>query len=92
MSGRRARNDGASVSLFPFLAVLLCTIGSLIVILVVVAKQARANAVRESQRAESKDSEKREAEQEVAEDLAWDIEQLSAARDQSNESLARSRQ
>jgi hypothetical protein len=36
----------ASVSLFPFLAVLLCTMGALIVLLVVIAQQARAQAAR----------------------------------------------
>lgn len=42
----RARG-GTSVSLFPFLAVLLCTMGSLIVVLVVIAQQARSQAQRQ---------------------------------------------
>lgn len=45
---RPARARGAtSVSLFPFLAVLLCTMGSLIVVLVVIAQQARSQAERQ---------------------------------------------
>jgi len=42
MSSRRIQSDASSVSLFPFLAVLLCTMGSLIVILVVLTRQVRA--------------------------------------------------
>ncbi len=41
---RKPRAD-AGVSLFPFLAVLLCTIGALVVLLVVLAQQARVQAV-----------------------------------------------
>ncbi len=42
--GRRRPRDAAGVSLFPFLAVLLCTMGALIVLLVVIARRAEAQA------------------------------------------------
>ena len=44
MSRRGIRGQDASVSLFPFLAVLICTMGALIVLLVVVVQQARTQA------------------------------------------------
>lgn len=46
MKRRTQPRAAASVSLFPFLAVLLCTMGALIVLLVVIAQQARAQAAR----------------------------------------------
>ena len=49
----RIAKRSVSVSLFPFLAVLICTMGSLIVLLVIVVQQARANAVNVSQQRES---------------------------------------
>ncbi len=42
--GKRRPRDAAGVSLFPFLAVLLCTMGALIVLLVVIARRAEAQA------------------------------------------------
>lgn len=47
MSRRRSHRAEISVSLFPFLAVLICTMGSLIVLLVVVVQQAKGQAQRE---------------------------------------------
>ena len=45
MSRRAARlGNSAAVSLFPFLAVLICTMGALIVLLVIVVQQARVEA------------------------------------------------
>ncbi|MFI4876039.1 MAG: hypothetical protein ACIALR_11895 [Blastopirellula sp. JB062] len=43
MSRARARRHGVEISLFPFLAVLICTVGALIVLLVVLVQQARAS-------------------------------------------------
>lgn len=45
MSRRRHIQKQPAVSLFPFLAVLICTMGALIVLLVVVVQQARKSAV-----------------------------------------------
>jgi hypothetical protein len=44
MSGRNGRRETLSPSLFPFLAVLLCTVGALIVILVLSVFRAKAAA------------------------------------------------
>lgn len=43
-SNRSAGTDGNPVSLFPFLAVLLCTMGALIAILLIIARQAQISA------------------------------------------------
>jgi len=45
MMRRRQRDQGDGITLFPFLAVLICTVGSLIVLLVVVVQQAKANGL-----------------------------------------------
>jgi hypothetical protein len=44
MSGRKRAREALNPSLFPFLAVLLCTMGSLVLILMLVVSQARASA------------------------------------------------
>ena len=44
LSERRPAQRAVSVSLFPFLAVLICTMGALILLLVVIARQARVSA------------------------------------------------
>src|SRR5262245_10460682 len=41
---RANRKNAVGISLFPFLAVLICTMGSLIMLLVMLMQQARANA------------------------------------------------
>ena len=41
---RRTTRDNIGMNLFPFLAVLICTMGSLIVLLVVMVQQARVRA------------------------------------------------
>ena len=68
--------DANGISLFPFLAVLLCTMGALLVILVVIAEQARANAAREAQQLDAPTAEELQAN----EDLKWQIEQFAQAR------------
>ncbi len=44
MRRRRFAEDSGRVSLFPFLAVLICTMGALLVLLVVISKRAQAKA------------------------------------------------
>src|SRR5215471_18192849 len=44
MSGSGRKRETAGVSLFPFLAVLLCTMGALIVLLVILARRVEAQA------------------------------------------------
>ncbi len=45
---RTPRRSTASMSLFPFLVVLICTMGALILLLVIIARQARARAAQDS--------------------------------------------
>jgi hypothetical protein len=49
MSRRKPNDNSATVSLFPFLAVLLCTMGALLVVLVAVSRSARNSATSEAQ-------------------------------------------
>lgn len=51
MNNRVTSNSGNAVSLFPFLAVLLCTMGALLVLLVVLAQRAGEQAVAEAESA-----------------------------------------
>ncbi|HJQ80098.1 MAG TPA: hypothetical protein VJ828_09090 [Lacipirellulaceae bacterium] len=55
MSRAKPADNSATVSLFPFLAVLLCTMGALLVVLVAVSRTAREHALRSEDTA--KDSE-----------------------------------
>src|SRR5687767_9811490 len=48
MSRRKSHDNSATVSLFPFLAVLLCTMGALLVVLVAVSRSAKLSAVNEA--------------------------------------------
>ncbi len=72
-STRRRRDPGESVSLFPFLAVLICTMGALILLLVVIARQARLQAAR-AEEAEIAQGEKKIAREEEFAD--WMIDEL----------------
>jgi len=49
MSRRKPNDNSASVSMFPFLAVLLCTMGALLVVLVAVSRSARVAALNAAQ-------------------------------------------
>ena len=80
----RARStEGPTISLFPFLAVLLCTMGALLVLLVLFSRSAKTGAG--------------EAEVDVAEleqardELAWRREQLVGVRERTAEDLAKAR-
>ena len=53
MSAKQAQANAPPVSLFPFLAVLLCTMGALIVVLVAIAYQSRQVALRAAQAQQS---------------------------------------
>lgn len=48
---RRPTNNSAGVALFPFLAVLVCTMGSLILLLIVTTKRIRAAAIEKARQA-----------------------------------------
>ncbi len=60
MSRRQRTQSAAAVSMFPFLAVLLCTMGALILLLVLLAQQAKVQA------ANTQEAALREAEEEEA--------------------------
>jgi hypothetical protein len=96
MSGSRsarrgARKKDAQVSLFPFLAVLICTMGALIVLLVVLVQQARVHAehLADERRAEAAHaSHLSEAARQELEDYDWRTEILQQQREEIVQKLA----
>ncbi|MBN2476499.1 MAG: hypothetical protein JXB62_17930 [Pirellulales bacterium] len=76
---RNRQQAAAGVSLFPFLAVLICTMGALILLLVVIARRARIQA---AQTAAAEQSQQEEQLRLAREDTQWAVEQLSASREQ----------
>ncbi|MCP4189586.1 MAG: hypothetical protein GY768_03040 [Planctomycetaceae bacterium] len=90
MRRRRRRGSDDAITLFPFLAVLICTVGSLIVLLVVVVEQAKANAAsvskqRESERASLEEQNKLLRER--TDEFSWRMEILESSRQQTAEQL-----
>lgn len=94
MRRRRYRKPALNVSLFPFLAVLVCTMGSLIVLLVLVVQQARVYATgrseQDDQRQQAADAQKEELRLEQ-EDFRWRGEILQQQRSELTNQLADSR-
>ena len=85
----RARpGSGASISLFPFLAVLLCTMGALLVLLVLFSRSAK-----ESERAATEAAQRHRADdlRLEQEQLAWRLAQLQEVRDRTLADLSRAR-
>ncbi len=80
--------SGATISLFPFLAVLLCTMGALLVLLVLFSRSAKNSdrAAAEAATRQREDDLRLEQEQ-----LGWRLEQLKAVRDRTLADLARAR-
>lgn len=74
-----ANQQAAGVSLFPFLAVLLCTMGALIVVLVVIARQAHIQVADAARRANAAAAGSELAAQ--GEDLEWRISELKQSRE-----------
>ncbi|MCE9629539.1 MAG: hypothetical protein K8S94_02300, partial [Planctomycetia bacterium] len=92
----RARGQsGPTISLFPFLAVLLCTMGALLVVLVIFSRSAKqaGQAAAEEARAQAAVEQAAEREElELArEELGWRIEQLREVRDRTAAELAKAR-
>lgn len=84
MTRRRFRKQALSPSLFPFLAVLVCTMGALIVLLVLVVQQARVYADTAAERKVSHDEADTEriAQQRMEkEELDWRADVLEQRRD-----------
>ncbi|NUQ65935.1 MAG: hypothetical protein HUU20_26035 [Pirellulales bacterium] len=85
---RGGRREGAGVSLFPFLAVLMCTMGALIVLLVVITRQARLQAA-EAARAVQPESDQTKEDLVAAKELVeLQISQLSASRQRTEAQMA----
>src|SRR5207253_2224026 len=89
---RKAKGQQVGVALFPFLAVLICTMGALIVLLVLLVQQARVDA---SLIAAAKIGGSHSADQsrfrERIEDAQWQRELLEKSRAEKAEELAQSR-
>ena len=89
---RQARDrDGAGVSLFPFLAVLISTMGALILLLVVFAWQARLQA---NQAAVAQSAEKSQLQENLARArgmAAWEKDELKKSREKTHAQLAQAR-
>lgn len=87
MSRRSANPGTAAVQLFPFLAVLLCTMGALVVVWVVIGRHARAEAVRAAQARQAARADQEQALQGELDVLRFRAAQLAAARDKTAEQL-----
>lgn len=79
--------EGA-LSLFPFLAVLVCTLGALILLLVLISRLARLQADRAAQAEQARQAADLEAEREI---IDWRIEQLKASREKTQSQLTEMR-
>ena len=85
MRRARSRRNSAAVSLFPFLAVLICTMGSLILLLVIVVQQARVEADEVSRDTDASDTELENRAEEnddlrqLADELKWQLDMLTGA-------------
>jgi hypothetical protein len=85
---RKTPVAGPTISLFPFLAVLLCTMGALLVVLVLFSRSVRQNETAKLDQEEESLS----AELELTRDsLAWRREQLEGVRERTAEELAQAR-
>lgn len=90
--------DSQGVSLFPFLAVLLCTMGALVLLLVIVARHARAQAEREAAAAAAEAREQTNKDDETLADLEaarelvlYRIEKLKESRELAQREMADAR-
>lgn len=102
MNRRRPNHNSTSetpISLFPFLAVLICTMGVLILLLVILVRQARLKAVAQARAQRGVAADRADAqlipdESELRrweEDLAWQEEQLRFAREKTQSQLTEAR-
>jgi hypothetical protein len=93
MSRRPQAGGNTGVQLFPFLAVLLCTMGALILLLMLLAQQARSQVAADAKaKTLAKRAEVDNADLErKRDDLQWRIEQLKAARDKTQADVAKHR-
>ena len=85
---RNRRQNTVSVSLFPFLAVLICTMGALILVLVVIARQARLQAAQDTVAATAQRRVDLKDDRDLA---AWQIGELQQSRQKTESDLAEAR-
>ena len=88
LRNRLRRQNTVSVSMFPFLVVLICTMGSLILLLVIIARQARLQA------AEHAATEKAEIRKDLKDEREWvqvEITEYGYARQKTEKQLAEAR-
>ena len=85
---RRPSQTGPGISLFPFLAVLICTMGALVPLLLAISRTARIQA---EAAALAKAAEQNADLQVQQEDVQWRIEQLKRSRQQTESQLSDAR-
>jgi hypothetical protein len=85
---RGRRQSGVSISLFPFLAVLICTMGALILLLVVIARHARLQAAQTHAVAAARRAKDLK---EAKEDTEWRTGELEISRQKTQQQLAEAR-
>jgi hypothetical protein len=85
---RRGQKSAPRVSLFPFLAVLICTMGALMLLLLFVSRQARLQAARE---AAARDAEKQSSINSELEMVQWRVDQLKKSRQETAAQMAEAR-
>ena len=85
---RRGKREAPRLSLFPFLAVLICTMGALVLLLLSVTRQARLQAAHE---AAAKNAEKQSNMTAKLERVQWRVDQLKSSRKQTAAQLAEAR-
>jgi hypothetical protein len=89
---RRAARSGPSISLFPFLAVLICTMGALVPLLLAMTRVARHQAESEALAKAAAEAVQHETKLRTErEDVLWRIEQLKKCRRQTESQLAGAR-
>jgi hypothetical protein len=85
---RKTPVAGPTISLFPFLAVLLCTMGALLVVLVLFSRSVKQNETAKLDQEQESLSEELEL---TRDSLAWRREQLEGVRERTAEELAKAR-
>ena len=78
MSGTKRRSESTAIAIFPFLAVLLCTVGALVLILVVTVSNSRSSAKRNTEAAMEELKDASNLMQVVSEELEAQRESLKA--------------
>jgi len=87
--------SGPGISLFPFLAVLLCTMGALLVVLVIFSRSAKQAGIAAAEKAKAEAAAAADAERQELElardELGWRIDHVRSLRDRTAEELAKAR-